>query len=788
MNVRMKPSTATQRPAAIGRKLAMAGLMGLLLVAALSPPPSEAKSPKPKLAPAASAGRATAAFALAEGSSAQTEGSTATRTRVVTFRQLGALAPLELRGVDGRTSVPFNIRDDEVVTSARLRLVFSYSPALLPQISHLNVRVNDEVVATLPLPREQAGTTLQRTIAINPVLLGEFNRLTLQLIGHYTLECEDPVHTSLWANVSNVSELELGLEPVNLSNDLRSLPSPFFDLKDPGAVKLPFVLAGRSPAQLEAAGAVSAWFGALSSYRGASFPVSASLPERGHAVVLALPGTKVAGLNLPSIAGPTLAMVSHPLDPQAKLLLVMGRSEAELKVAASALALGGNALSGASAVVSALDPTPLRKPFDAPRWIASDRPVKLGELAQGVELSARGYSDMSVRVPVSFPPGLSGWRGATAPLDLKYRHTPRVTRDKSVLNVNLDKNHLKAYSLSTETSTLGKLRETFKDTTGLGDMMSVHERLDLPVYLMPALGELNFHFSYDIHKEGPCKDVILDNQRGAIDPDSTIDLSGLHHFAAMPDLASFANQGFPFTRMADLSETVVVLGAQPKDPEVSTYLALMARFAAATGLPGVRVAVSTGGDAAVLEGRDLLVIGSAAELPMLKQWESSLPIALSAQGRRLNIADPWNRFNSWLLGDPERPGDPALSRLSLSGDSADAYLMGFESPINRGRSVVAVVASQPDAFANMVDALVSSELVSRIHGSVVSVRQAQVDSLSDSVDYHVGSLGLIDGLRWYIARHPLLLVLLLALGAFTLAVPLYVLLRRRAQRRLEGGH
>ncbi len=205
----------------------------------------------------------------------------------IPLRQLGADAPFQLRGVDAINGVPFSIRADEVVTAARLKLRYTYSPALIPSLSHINVMVNGEVAATVPVPRETAGTSLERDLTIEPRLITEFNRLNLQLIGHYTTECEDPFHSSLWATVGNSSVLELTLAPVALANELSLLPLPFFDRRDVGRLRLPFVFAGQpSAATLEAAGAVSSWFGALAGYRGASFAASLNqVPAGGNAVV-----------------------------------------------------------------------------------------------------------------------------------------------------------------------------------------------------------------------------------------------------------------------------------------------------------------------------------------------------------------------------------------------------------------------------------------------------------------------------------------------------------------------
>jgi cellulose synthase (UDP-forming) len=49
----------------------------------------------------------------------------------------------------------------------------------------------------------------------------------------------------------------------------------------------------------------------------------------------------------------------------------------------------------------------------------------------------------------------------------------------------------------------------------------------------------------------------------SVDQDSLLDLSTAYHFTSLPNLAFFVNSGFPFTRLADLSETAVVSPQQP---------------------------------------------------------------------------------------------------------------------------------------------------------------------------------------------------------------------------------
>ena len=80
----------------------------------------------------------------------------------------------------------FNVRADEVVTQARLKLLFSYSPAMLTDVSHINVLVNGEVAASLELPKQTLPATLERVVDLPPRFITEYNKIDFQLIGHYT--------------------------------------------------------------------------------------------------------------------------------------------------------------------------------------------------------------------------------------------------------------------------------------------------------------------------------------------------------------------------------------------------------------------------------------------------------------------------------------------------------------------------------------------------------------------------------------------------------------------------
>ncbi|QGZ58917.1 cellulose biosynthesis cyclic di-GMP-binding regulatory protein BcsB [Paraburkholderia acidiphila] len=744
---------------------------------------------------------ATAAHAQATASgnaanSAQTQPAaaavaTAASSSTVTWslRQLGAQYALNLRGVDGSNTLPVGVRDDQVVSGARLNLRYAYSPALLPDVSHINVLVNDQVAASIAVPKDTAGASLQRTIALPAYLFTSNSKLRLQLIGHYTTQCEDPLHSSLWANISNESTLSLDTQPLAQANDLVRLPKPFFDGQDIRRLNLPVVFAGNpDAAALEAAGAVSSWFGALASYRGADFPVSLStVPAQGNAVVI-VEGAPQAALAGAPLQGPTLAIVGNPNDPNGKLLLVMGRDGKELKQAADALVTGSQTLSGASALITHFADLAPRKPYDAPRWLRTDRPVSFGELIDTKQLSVSGYSPDLIRIGTRVPPDLFGWHAPNVPIDLHYRYTPQPYMVNSSLLFSVSDQFMKSIPLLPLERLEGgeKLRaEVLPDSS-----LPRQAKLEVPLEtLLQPNTQLQFRYMYDYIKQGECRDIIIDNVRGAIDPESTIDLSTYPHYIAMPNLAAFAQAGFPFTRMADLSDTDVVLGANAGPQEYSTYLAVMGRMGESTGYPARGVTVLRGQRIdAMPAAKDLLVIATGADQAWLKDWAPYMPAAYD-HGAQFSLSDLPGRVRGWFHSNPRLDTAPGRLSLAWTGPGVSAVLAGFESPKEKGRSVVMLVSNQPEGLKDAVAALLGVPNYDKqpIQGSLVSIRGQQVDSLVGEHTYYVGHLGLWRGLDWWLASLGLSLASLLkALGVAALALLAalgFVALRRRQARR-----
>lgn len=706
------------------------------------------------------------------------------REMKLTFGDLGAASPIELHGVQSVGSVNIGTRKDEVVVGAVLHLRMTYSPAMLPDLSHLRVMLNGQALAALALTKQDAGREVEREVQLDPRYFSDYNQVRFDLIGHYTLECEDPQHSSLWATISPQSDLTLTLRPVELRDDLALLPAPFFDVHDSRRLTLPIVLPPHASREIvHAAGIAASWFGMLADYRSARFPVHfGDLPEQ-HALVFATNDTRPPELALPEVHTPTISVMDHPQNRLVKLLVFQGKDAAQLHQAVEGIVLGNDVLTGARATVSLVEHKP-RRAYDAPRWVTTDHAVKLGELADSPEqLQATGIAPGPIRVNLHLPPDLFTWNRAGVPVDLHYRYTPPIVRDNSLLAVTVNDQLLRSYRLPPESE------------TGNGDKFLVpllqdnasrqSKGLLIPAFQLASNNQMQFLFSMEFHREGLCKEIFVDNTHESIDPDSTIDISSFPHYTAMPDLALFANAGYPFTRYADLSQSAIVLPDAGDRIGIEQLFFVLGRMGRQTGAVALNYQLLDSAQALNAGDRDLLLLSGAQSNALLQSWGKDLSLVISGANRsyhRLPVA-------AAATLDRTRSAPPDVR--TQSGDvtvqaegSLGAY-MSFESPLRSGRTVVALAGSDGTAAESLINVLEDEGKVSSIRGELSIIRAGAVQSYQGNRFYYVGSLSWWQWLWFHISGHPVLLTLVSLIAAIAVALWIYGWLQRLVAKRLE---
>ncbi len=689
----------------------------------------------------------------------------------ISVGELAGEQSLRLEAYQAAQTVPFSIRLDEVVTSAELLLAYSHSKNLPAEPLFLNVLVNGEVVESLPLKRMTASGA-DEVIQINPFLLSDYNTLSFQIVGSQD-ECSAEPESNVTALISQRSMLSMKQRRLKLPNELGKLPLPFFDPRDPDPVNVAFAFS-EAPAQevLEAAGAVSSWLGALAAYRGAEFTAHLGGDRpKGNSIVMATLTDKPYWLTLPLVEGPSLRLINHPDDPYSKILLVLGRNTEELKVAAHTLVSGENPFAGSYGVVENGVLAPKRHAYDAPNWLTTHRPV---------------HTDGMKNLSFMLPPDLFLWRSDGIPLDLVYRYTPRAVDDPSELQVNFNKTYIDSFSLSADSEDL---------FSASGQALSPVEkqvRLYLPTENIGSYNKIDLYFDDRLatnrQENSPCAAGYVASTGGSnfkVDGGFTVDLSGFYHYTELPNLAKFANHGFPFTRYSDLSETAVVMPAYLSERSVSAFLTLVGHLGGVAGGAATGVHVISSDQVDEYADYDLLVLGGVREQPLLSRWRAALPVDLDEPANLLKQVNKLDEWKGRYLGDKRWADHQGAFRALNQGESSRlAILTAFESPLTRGRSVVVMTGYQNGAYGEMVNALLAPELLSRLQGDFSVLNDGKVASFRLGQIYAVGDLPWLTRAYWYVSSRPVLLFVFICFGIAILGVQSYIALKHKADLRL----
>jgi cellulose synthase (UDP-forming) len=643
------------------------------------------------------------------------------------------------------------------------------------------VLLNGVLVSSFPMPNKKDAQLdgIHAVIDLPSELLVRKNVLTFEYVGHYTMQCEDPANTALWARVEDSSRIDISGTPLRLGSDLKLLPLPFYDGAVSSAVAtIPVVFASRpSNHALEAAGVVASWFGVLARSRPLDFPVTvgSNLP-RGNAILfveryLDMP----PGLDL-NLGGPTIAMRTNPSDPYGKLLIIAGSDGEQLLLAARGLALGNSLLQGRTLNVSDMQLPLPRQADDAPLWLNPDRISPFWNYTGEVELQTDGSGPVAVYLRI--PPDLYYSSRQNLPLHIDYRYNSISLANDSTMRLSAN---------GTLVNEIALPRDAAPKPTVSGNF-------EVPLTAMrPFSNTLLFNFYFQVPKSGACTDSPPIDFKGVVLRSSYIDLRGLYHWAPMPNLEIFANAGFPFTRFADLSQTRIILPPQSSPNEMSLYLALLSYFGEETGYPALRVQV--GDPSALGSDADYLVLGTARDQPAFRQLSPNLYVAIQDNGFSIQdtsgffslIEQAWWRVSEirpdwwWRLGNIKESSGVMASL----GEFPDVVLQGIKSPWGIKRSLITITLKDDASGKPFLDAFWKrsmsgdiSESVSVLHGNEFSSYRLGTNY------YYVGHLPWWLLVRFWIRTFPgLIVAIAIAIALFILPI-LRIRLKSRVSQRL----
>jgi cellulose synthase (UDP-forming) len=170
--------------------------------------------------------------------------------------------------------------------------------------------------------------------------------------------------------------------------------------------------------------------------------------------------------------------------------------------------------------------------------------------------------------------------------------------------------------------------------------------------------------------------------------------------------------------------------------------------------------------------------------PALQALLRQSPLQQEGNSLTVRLNDVFGDFRQLFGGERRGELERVSAILAAPGEALGA-LIGFESPLRSGRSVVALTGSSPAGMEAMLTALRDPEQVPRVQGDTALLSGGRVQAFRVSSTYTTGRLPPWLWPEYFMKDNPYALLGMLLVVLLLVPAPIYWVLRRRAAQRLR---
>lgn len=248
--------------------------------------------------------------------------------------QMGMPDGIILSGGQRQGGVSFTLPADQVVIHSQLSLAVRVSPEMASRNATLQLMLNGQPLGTLPLGADGEDVSHYQ-LDIPPALMVSSNNLSVKINDGDTLQCQRDIHDTSRVTVLPTSHFSWESQQLNISDDLSHFPRPFFDSMQMTPADIAVAYGAKPSADVFSAAALissAGYPGGLSRHcLQRSARPSAGTPRHRDWPS----GEQVGGMMLPETDKPLLRIIPNPANPAYKLLLIVGKNDTALRMAAA---------------------------------------------------------------------------------------------------------------------------------------------------------------------------------------------------------------------------------------------------------------------------------------------------------------------------------------------------------------------------------------------------------------------------------------------------------------------
>jgi hypothetical protein len=659
-----------------------------------------------------------------------------------------------LRNSSGSFTISIPLADRMEIQSAVFHLEYTSSTTLLDERSKLSVIFNGQNIAQLPLLHAQPDGAVDIRLP-NALFKHGFNLLTVAVIQHYTLKCEDPAAPELWTQVNTLrSTFSLQGRLMPMGGKLSQL-GLLFDRKSWGRQKINIVTADDEIDSGLKWGALAAEGAALRlQYTPLQVSRSTVIVPNADNIVIGTAGEIASLLGTApreEVAGSYIGLMPLPSDPTHFALILSGRTPEEVERAVSTLCEINFPFPDSPSMLVQAMKFPVYLPYQGQLVAKEDTTYRFSELGfktTTLQGWTHGDAAASFQFELNLPPDIYAPEMSQVEFRLHFAHGAGLRGD-SVFNLFVN--------------------DVFQDAIYLNNVNGASYqgyKIEVPLRnFKPGPNIVRFTPSMVPQFSDFCEIIQQENLLLTLFDDSVVKIPPASHFTRLPDLQLLNATIFPLVSQPAGADLAVQVAAKDSDT-IGAAWTLMAKLAQKSAI--VLNAATVSFDQ-VSTDRNMVVIGSASriapEVMKAAPFDLGTTNEVAYQQPLLGaVIEKTSYLTGGMQADVEGTG--GLGTLGIA--------MQFRSPYNTNKSVLFLSADNPDLLLQRTYQLISPSVWSSLQGDVCVWNEGDTIASGQMVGptYDVGSVSVNASVDYYVSRNPVYfiaaVVVLLAILAFVI--------------------
>jgi len=725
------------------------------------------------------------------------------RTIKVQLYEVSPVKVVDLKGTSAQYEIKIAIPERWKVKTAILHFGYVNSSALSAQNSRLIVKLNGYPLAQIKLnPITPAGEA--KILLPARWLKAGYNDLTFCVFQHYTLEeCEDPSAPELWTTLKldeAFLQIEYTLKSVPLK--LSSVSHFLFDPKIFPCGRVNIITEKPSAEMFTVASIIASGIALRFDYRKVIFSTSADIKTDCDNILIGRKEFVEKFLKQKEteigIKGSFLKIMHLPVedkrknkkryikDPHHALLVVSGKDLNEVKLAAETIAIFSFPFPDTDKMEPKEISLPVVYPYMGKLILIPGNKYTFNTLGF-TTYTFKGMRPSPKNLTFRLPADLLIKPNQYANLYLHLAYGAGMRSD-SALNVLLNGQYITAIHLDDPH----------------GNVFSDY-KISIPTYLFQrGYNKITFIPVLTPSITGHCEFIQTKNLFFTLFDDSSFYFPSMSHWIDLPRMELFfQDSGFPFTRWPDGRETLLYL-TQSDFKTLGAALNLIGIMGQKIGYPLFQIKIDF--QKPQNWKGEIIVLGTVNTIP--EDLKKLAPLKLNTTTSRSpypllknmkgEISDSlWQKFKNPFLSivrvqrKTTYPSVAMSFSKQISGLGPDrGVVMEFQSPYEKGRSVLLLTATSAESLEKLSRALLEPAVQANCQGDLAlidfTLPYCKVSALKVGKKYYSGNLGHLTKITIYLHTYFWLFFLLLIILLIFLSLIIFHFLKKYRQKRIKN--